>query len=214
MKTVLYNDILFQAAELAGRTRDKIALSEATACQGFIATALREVWNSSYQWPELIPDILAVTTANGTFSKNEGSTDPANPELGDILGVWTNNPQNNISYVGLRFNEQDNKVRVEDGGGTLYCEYMLPCPDLMLFNTTTNPTLAAYPISIRFRNFLAYTAAGNLVRADGQMAQGDELLAHAQAEIVLEIRKLVDVPRRAVKNRNIYAQMPPAQPQQ
>lgn len=208
MNTVTYSDILNQAAELAGRTRDKIALSEATALQGFLATGLREVWNGSYQWPELIPDILSVTAVNRTFSKNEGSVDPLNPEMGDILGVWTNNPQTTTSYIGLRFNEQDNKVRIEDGGGTVWVEYMLPCPDLMLVEAAQ---LSAYPISTRFRNYLAYVGAGNLCRADGQMAQGDELLAHAQSEIMIEIRKLVDVPRRAVKNRNIY-EVAPQQP--
>ena len=205
MKTVPYNDILFQAAELAGRTRDKIALTEATALQGYIATGLREIWNGSFQWPELIPDILGVTTVAGVFSKNEGSTNP--PELGDVLGVWTANPQVTDRYVGLRFYEQNNQVRIEDGGGAVFVEYMQPCPDLMLVVAADLPT---YPISARFRNYLAYVAAGNLVRSDGQMAQGDELLAHAQSEIQLEIRKLVDVPRRSVKNRNIYEVVPQA----
>lgn len=208
MKTVTYNDVLFQAVEIAGRTRDKIALSEATMVQGFIATALRSIWNPNYQWPELIPPIGSVTAVNRQFSKNEGQAG----ELGDILGVWTNNPQATDRYVGIRFNEQDDQVQLEDGGGLVWVEAMLPCPDLMLLSAASNPVLATYPISVRFRNFLAYTAAGNLVRADGQMAQGDEILALAQSEITLELRKLVDVPRRAVKNRNIY-QPAPAAPQ-
>lgn len=204
MKTTTYNDILYQAAEFAGRTRDKLPPSEAVMLQGFLATEIRDLWQGSYQWPELIPDIKAVVTTNGTFSKNEG--DPAN-EMGDILGVWTNNPQTTTSYLGLRFNEQDDQVRIEDGGGTVYVEYMLPRPDLMTVDTGN------YRIPDRFRNFLAYMAAGNLVRADGQMAQGDELLAKAQSAITSELRRLVDVPRRAVKNRNIY-QVQPQAPQQ
>ena len=203
MKTITYNDVLYQAMELAGRSRDKIAPSEATMMQGFLATGLREIWTGSYQWPELIPDIATVTTTNRTFAKLEGQQG----EMGDILGVWNNNPQTTTSYLGLRFNEQDNKVRIEDGGGTVYVEYMLPRPDLM---TVAAVDLPAYTISERFRNYLAYLGAGNLLRADGQFAQGDEMLAHSQAEIMTEIRRLVDVPRRAVKNRNLYEVKPQA----
>lgn len=250
MKTVSYADILYQAAEATGRTRDKLPAQEATMLQGFIATTLREIWNGLYQWPELIPAIRTVTTTAGLFSKNEGSTNPSTPELGDILGVWTANPLSTPNYVALRFDEQPGQVQLEDGGGTVYVEYMLPCPDLMsatqwtatatyaagalvlyggslaspatstalnFYTVATGGTIAGdspdtapakftvVSIPARFRNFLAWTAAGHLARADGQMAQGDELLALGQGEINLELCRLVDVPRRAVRMKNTYA---------
>lgn len=205
MITVLYSDVLNQAAEVAGRTRDKLPVKEALMCQGFLATALREVWNGNYQWPELIklvqvlPVNPAVTVQN--IPKQEGTANA----LGDILGVWTGNPQGTYQYYGLRFEEQDNAVYLPDGPqASVWVEYMLPCPDLNAFNATTQPALLAYPIPVRFRNFLAWSAAGHLCRADGQVAQGDEFLALARSEIIIEQQRLAPVPRRPARQRDLY----------
>lgn len=73
MITVLYSDIINRAAELAGRTRDKLPVSEATILQGFAAVTLQSVWNKAI-WPELTPDPLAIApSTNRQFSKNEGN---------------------------------------------------------------------------------------------------------------------------------------------
>jgi hypothetical protein len=242
MKRVDYIDILYQAAEAAGRTRTNLPVQEATMLQGFISTALRGIWNGNYQWPELIPAIVSKATTAGVFSKGEDATG----ELGDILGVWTNNPQVTDRYVALRFDEQDGRVQLEDGGGTVWVEYMLPCPNLMTAvtwdltqafaagdlvyyagtladpvtdtpgnfytaNQTTvagdSPDTAAAKFTLlklpaRFRNFLAWMASGLLVQADGE--HGDGLISQAEDDINVEIRRLVDVPRRAVRNKNTY----------
>jgi hypothetical protein len=125
--------------------------------------------------------------------------------MGDILGVWTANPQATSRYQALRFEEQDGHVFLPDGGqASVWVEYMLPCPDLNAFNAATEPTLLAYKIPVRFRNFLAWTAAGHLCRADGQMAQGDEFLALGQSEIMVELRRLTPVPRRPLRQRDLY----------
>lgn len=201
MKTVLYQDIQNQAAEVAGRTRDKLPVKEQLMVQGFAATALREIWNGQYQWPELIPNILAQVVNGQTFSKNEGAAN----ELGDVLGVWTADPTVTPRYLGLRFEERNGVVWLPDGPqGTVYVEYMLPCPDLNTFNSTTNPTLLAYTVPTRLRNYLAWSMAGHLARSDGQVAQGDEFLALAQSEIMIELRRLTPVPRRAVRQRSLY----------
>jgi hypothetical protein len=73
MLTVAYNDVLFRAAELAGRTRDKIPLSEATMMQGFFAVDLQAVWNA-HEWPELRPDPYAFSPLNRQISKQEDQT--------------------------------------------------------------------------------------------------------------------------------------------
>jgi hypothetical protein len=290
MITVTYQDILNQAAEVAGRTRDKLPVKEALMCQGFIATALREVWNGQYQWPELIPPILAVvlggngvafgnlipnpyqppnvtasgiptivggspgggivTIANGngiytfnpatnnysnaggwtlalnagvwTLTDNTGQPRYTSPTLiaaswqttsvataftaapvafGDVLGVWTANPQTTNRYYALRFEDEGNQLWLPDGAqATVYVEYMLPCPDI---NALTGSALTSYTIPTRFRNFLAWSAAGHLCRADGQVAQGDEFLALAQSEILVELRRLTPVPRRPVRQRDL-----------
>jgi hypothetical protein len=199
MKTVLYSDILYQACEATGRTRDKLPLQEAVMLQGFIATPLRDIWNGNYQWPELIPAIVSVTTVNRVFSKNEGSEETQ--EFGDILGVWANNPLETASYQALRFDEQDGQVQLEDGGGEVFVEFMLPCPDLMAL---AGDDLLNYELPARFRNFLAWMAAGHLASADGQVAQSDTFLGLAQMEIDIELRRLVEVPRRAVRMKNTY----------
>ena len=207
MKTVLYQDILNQAVEAAGRTRDKIPSKELLMIQGFVATALREVWNGQYQWPELIPAVASFPASAGSFSKNEGGS----PELGDILGVWTANPQATTQFMALRFEERDGAVWLPDGGQTsVWVEYMLPCPDL---NALSGSTLLNYALPSRLRGYLAWTSAGNLARADGQMSQGDEFLALAQSEIVIELRRVVQVPRRMVRMKDIY-QAKPAAPAQ
>lgn len=206
MITVAYLDVLNQAAEVAGRTRDKLPVKEALMCQGFFATALREIWNGQYQWPELIPPVSAVPTNASSFSKLEGQSNA----MGDILGVWTANPQITNRYQGLRFEEGDNLVWLPDGGQALvYVEYMLPCPDLNAFN---GDALKTYPIPVRFRNFLAWTAAGHLCRADGQVAQGDEFLALGQSEIMVEQRRLTPVPRRPLRQRDLYNDTQPNNP--
>lgn len=211
MKTVLYQDIQNQATEVAGRTRDKLPVKEQLMLQGFGAAALREVWNGQYQWPELVPNILVQANAGSTFSKNEGAAN----ELGDVLGVYTADPTVTTRYMGVRFEERDNAVWLPQGGpATVYVEYMLPCPDLNQYNSASVPTLLAYPLPVRFRNYLAWSMAGHLCRADGQVAQGDEYLALAQSEILIELRRLTPVPRRAVRQRSLYVDtLAPPQPQ-
>lgn len=79
MKTVAYSDVLYRAAELAGRTRDKVPVSEALMLRGFLAAELAEVWNM-HPWPELIPGIaeLSVTARRssiGWYFTARGDTD-------------------------------------------------------------------------------------------------------------------------------------------
>lgn len=72
MITVAYSDVFNRAAELAGRTRDRVPTSEATMLQGYISIQLQDIWNRAL-WPELRPDpVLAEPDAdNRQFSKNE-----------------------------------------------------------------------------------------------------------------------------------------------
>lgn len=199
MKTVTYAEILYQAAEAAGRTRDKIPTKEALMLQNFLATGLREIWNANFQWPELIPAITSTAAAAGSFSKNEGTAN----ELGDILGVWTANPQTTTRYLALRFEERDGVVFLPDGGQTLvWVEYMLPCPNL---TELSGQTLLDYTLPARLRNYLAFSAAGNLLRSDGQIAHGNEMFDLAKRDLAIEAARVAPVPRRAVRPRNIYA---------
>lgn len=73
MKTVGYNDVLYRAAELAGRTRDKLPVSEAKMMQGYFAVDLQGVWNAQ-AWPELIPDFYQAAPNGRAVTKSQGAT--------------------------------------------------------------------------------------------------------------------------------------------
>lgn len=258
MITASYNDVLFRAAELAGRTRDKIPVSEATMLQGFLAVALQRVWTIAL-WPELIPDPLAVTvSANRQFSKNEGNSvngqiskpvtfSPVNVtsangstatltmgastypvgqvlqncvitgalnqpifngsftltvasnngvtttmtytlvpppggiipvppfsdtnltvvvpvEIGDVFGVYSADPSQTTRYHDVEFEEANGYVRIYETLASVFVDYLLPRPDLMLVPAAS---LATYPIASRFSNTLALRAAGLLLQSDG-----------------------------------------------
>lgn len=186
MKTVTYNEVLYRAAESAGRVRTALPTSEATMLKSIIALELGEVWKEA-DWHFLIPNPLAVTVLTNAnsepyFSKNEGSTDPAAPEMGDILGVYTADPRNpNAQAVELAFDEGDNIVRLRPPEPTapawplwqtsfnavpaqVWVEYLLPDPDLMAL---TGEALANYEIPAAFLPYLAARAAGHLLTADG-----------------------------------------------
>jgi len=67
MNTITYNEMLYRAAEAAGRTRDKIPVSEAALLKSVFAQELRQVWGSC-DWNQLIPEPLAVTVADRKFA--------------------------------------------------------------------------------------------------------------------------------------------------
>lgn len=60
MKTIDYNEVLYRAAEAAGRTRDNLPLGEATLLKSVFALELRQGWRRE-AWTDLTPDLLAVT---------------------------------------------------------------------------------------------------------------------------------------------------------
>ncbi len=187
MKTVLYYDVLYWAAELAGRPRDKVPPSEFTMLMGFVGTDLMNLWNAQ-PWPELIPDPVQVSPVNRQFAKNEGDDN----EMGDILGVYTANPLITTRFRSLEFEEGDNAVRLAEAVAPVWVEYMLPAVDL----TAATPELSGFPIPRRFAAYLKLRGAGHLLRADGQTAAGDEFLGLAESALRAEINRLVPVPRR------------------
>lgn len=174
MKTITYNEILYRAAETAGRVRTQIPVPEAAMLKSILSMELRRIWQGM-DWNELIPDPIEVAVTDGQFSKNEGSTNEAAPEMGDILGVWTGNPRNySGQYLALAHDEGDGVVRLrppESGTGdsvsmpeTVWVEYQLPCPDLV---GVAAADLAEYPLPEKFAPWLAARAAGHLLSADG-----------------------------------------------
>lgn len=190
MRTITYNEILYRAAEAAGRVRTQLPVSEATFLKSVLALELRSIWNRC-DWNELIPDPLQVTvttsaTSNPYFSKNEGSTDETAPEMGDIIGIYTDNPRNpTAQWSELGYDEGDDVVRLRAPEpvqpswpwwyqlvagvvpGQVWVEYVKPCPDL---NALNGDTLANYALPEKFAPWLAARAAGHLLLGDGAQA--------------------------------------------
>jgi hypothetical protein len=205
MKTVAYQDILYRAAELAGRTRDNIPLSEAVMIRGFVAVDLADVWNK-HEWPELRPDPPNVTTiVNQQFSKNEST--PLT-EMGDILAVWTANPLISTRAREVGFVEGDGVVKLDEPIASVWVEYMLPAPDLM---AVADNLLAAYLIPRRFSNYLALRAAGHLLNSDIE-ASGNSRLQLAEGALATELNRLVPPTWRNVRLRRGYARPRPVTP--
>lgn len=201
MKTVVYSEVLERAAELASRTRDKIPPSEALMLQGFLAVELQMVWNKE-AWPELVPPPWQASVTEGAFSKRERSLvpgyaappyDPENPEIGDVLGVFSGNPLASTRCRPLDFIEGDNVVRLPGSNvpAQVWVEFVLPRPDLMRL---TGATLSAYGILGRFSNYLALRAAGWLLKADSQEASAGACYGLAEAALRAEMNRLPPAP--------------------
>jgi len=272
MLTVAYNDVLFRAAELAGRTRDKIPPTEARMMQGYLAVDLQAVWNA-HEWPELVPDPAQLTPVARHISKNEDqtalamigmvatlgdgtplvyvTTTVANAlvtrdsvtmtgltgvlasangtwvvtvtdsthfnftvpalntnlaaaaiagvnftglhfQIGDVLGVTSNNPVVTTRYREIGFDETDNTIRIAEDLASVWVEFVLPRPDLM---HVADADLATYKLPARFSNYLALRAAGLLLKSDGQDAAATTYLALAEQALAAEIRR-TPIPER------------------
>lgn len=111
METISYNEVLYRAAEAAGRTRDNLPLEEAALLKSVFALQLRPAWLSE-DWDDLRQPILAVTLdANGAFTS---------PYLEPIAGTVTvsgaGDADSNGNYVqGADTNAPDDYYQAAHG---------------------------------------------------------------------------------------------------
>lgn len=287
MKTANYNDILYAAAELAGRTRDKLPPSEATMLKAYFAADLQNVWNKQ-PWNDLIPYPFYAVAPNGrTFGLNEGNGNPLTGpgglpalsgqvntdgvaaaatvttttnhglavgmtvtiagathdvfngtvtvasvpsvtqftyaiavqgsafgdngisvtvpvELGDILGVYTNDPSLTTKARPVGFELGSNVVILEESLALVYVEYMLPYPDLL---AVADGSLEAYTVPAIFSTYLKFRGAGQLLNSD-IAGSGTTYLSMAEANL-LELVGRVKVPawRAGIRVRNSGAKI-------
>jgi hypothetical protein len=159
-----YNDVLYHAAELAGRTRDKLPLAEAAMLRAFMAVHYRVIWRRAW-WPESVVDPEEVAVTNRRFSKRAGTE----TEMGDIVGVYDRDPLATTLYEPIEFEERNGEVLVFSPAAAVWVEYQAPAPDLLVL---TAEALAATVIPKRFANALALNAAGHLLEADGTQTGG------------------------------------------
>lgn len=198
MKSVVYTDVLYRAAELAGRTRDKLPTSEATILQSSLAVDLADVWGKA-AWPELTPAPVETAVVDQVFSKNEGEDDEGD-EIGDVLTVLSANPRVTTRYRALGFQEGDNEVWIDEPLASVWVEAMLPLPDLMELDAEE---LAAYLVPQRFRNYLSLRAAAQLLASDGMQSQAAGLLQVADLALTTQMNRLPSPPEwRQVRVRS------------
>ena len=184
MITTTIQAIVNQAAEAAGRTRDKVPPSELLMLLGWVAADLPVIWQGAV-WPELLevaPAAVAVT--NHAFSKQEGTA----AAMGDVLGYYEREPNTREEEPWFDFNEGDNEVHIESHHSSVWPVYQLPCPDL---NALEQAQALAYEAPRRFRNYLAYRAAANLLEAD-QTGGGTVCRALANEHFQYELTRAWD----------------------
>ena len=187
MNTITFNEMLYRAAEAAGRTRDKIPVSESTLLKSVFAQELRQVWGSA-DWNQLIPEPLAVTVADRKFANPY--TDDADVEttFGDILGVYSANPRLSTKARPLDWHQSDGYIHIAPDGifpteGTAYVEYMLPATDLL---AVAADDLGETEIPQFLGNYLAERGAAQLLVADGQPALAGVHLNLAKEALAFE----------------------------
>lgn len=199
MKTCTYSQILDRAAEYAGRTRDKVPLSEQVILRSTLADELSDVWTGQ-DWPEL-RDWFQATIVDGVFSKNEGSEDPAAPEMGDILGVYSADPRVTTKFHAVEFEEGDGEVRIFGNYASVFVEYQLPAPDL---ETVADGDLDGFTLPERFRKILAWQGAAVLLTADGDAAGAGVRMGLADRALTKQVTRLPSNPpwRRSLRVRS------------
>jgi hypothetical protein len=179
MRTVPYSDVLNTAAASAGRTEDRIDVSEQLMLQRFLTAKLRTVWNVCV-WPDLISwPAVAVAVVNHSFSKNEGTAN----EMGDILGYYHRLPRRLDECPRFDFQEGNGVVLIDGHESQVWVLYLPPTPNLMLYTAQTAQTLLTYPIPEEFANYLAGHAASKLAVADNQYGLAQMLRGDAQEEL-------------------------------
>jgi len=186
MKTITYAQLLNKAVELAGRTRDKILLSEAAMLRGFFDTELRSIWNTQI-WSDLRVDPEAMTPTARVLSRREGASN----EIGDILGIYTGNPLTHTVWRDVAWEEGNNTFTVAGDVATVWVEYLKPCPSL---DSVADADLPAYAVPAVFVPYLAYKGAGELLATENdtlsarRIGQAEEKLEEAMMRNVVPER--------------------------
>ncbi len=201
MKTCTYQNVQDQAAELAGRPRDKLPISEAAMLLNYAAFELKVMWNQC-AWPELCDNLAAYTPVNtsgvNTISKAEGTAQ----EIGDVLWLGTADPRNSTGprACDLRYEIGNGQIYLLSPlwipQGVVWLDWQLPPTDLLAVSlnpTTAVPTLgnAAMPATLagtllpaRFLQPLAMKAASKLLASDGDLQKAGAY--EAQANMMLD----------------------------
>ena len=138
MRTTDFSTILFNALQYSGNDRNNITDETFQQFRDFASNSLREVWET-IQWSDICRVVDFTTTVDGN---GVGYFIPAS-EAGEILGVFSRNPQSSTKAVELEYtiyeNGTDRKVIINSNISTGSYLYRLQCPVLNgdIYNPST-----------------------------------------------------------------------------
>ena len=138
MRTADFSTILFNALQFSGNDRNNISDETFQQFRDFASTSLREAWET-VQWSDIcrIVDFTTTVDSNGV-----GYFIPAT-EAGEILGVFSRNPQSSTKAVELEYSLYDDgstkKVIINSNISTGSYLYRKQCPTLNgdIYNAST-----------------------------------------------------------------------------
>ena len=195
MKTITYNEILYRAAEAAGRTRDNLPLGETSLLKSVFALELNRVWTGE-DWDDLRAPLLAVALdANNAFPNPYVDANSVSTVLGEVLGVYDQMPGGPTAWQRLEFSRAADTFTVTPKSShpwygntpvpsTVYVHYQLPCPDLLAI--TDAAELATTTLPLMFGNYLALRGAAHLLAADGAASLAGVQMGLAQSQLDFE----------------------------
>jgi hypothetical protein len=139
MRTENFSTILFNALQYSGNDRNNISDETFQQFRDFASSSMREAWET-VQWSDIcrIVDFTTTVDANGV-----GYFIPAS-EAGEILGVFSRNPQSSTKAVELEYSLYDNgtdrKVIINSNISSGSYLYRKQCPVLNgdIYNPTVN----------------------------------------------------------------------------
>ena len=157
MLTITYADLLATIIPLAGQPIGKSP--DAELIRLYVGRQLPQI-HTLAAWPESCMDFVAVTLANGQFTKNEATQ-------GDLLSLYANgSPQlTTIVHRLDDWSEGNGVIRVTvyhltNATGTLYAEFQTPPAPLPAYGAAG---LAAAPLPARYGFALAAWVAADIV---------------------------------------------------
>lgn len=129
-----------------------------------------------------------VIMAQNAASGDNGVTATLGPELGDILGVYTADPSLTTRCRPVGFTTVSNAVVLEEDQALVFVEYMLPYQDLLAVADANLPTTT---IPFLFKNYLAYRAAGLLLKSDSQDSSAGVNLGLAETTLASLVNRVI-----------------------
>lgn len=139
MRTIDFNQVLFDALQYSGNDRHNITDETFAQFRDFASARLREAWESN-QWS----DICRISSFTTTVDANGVNYFVPSASASEILGVWNKNPQDTTKTKQLDYQiyNTGSEIRIVlmDAITQGYYMYRLPCPSF-----TGDPYSATIP---------------------------------------------------------------------